>query len=65
VHAFPSSQEAVLLVCTQPDAGLQESSVHPLLSLQLIATWLTFPLLGLQESVVHASESSTATALPG
>jgi hypothetical protein len=35
VQAFPSSQDAVLLVWTQPVAGLQESSVQGLLSLQL------------------------------
>src|SRR6266849_2108169 len=35
VQAFPSLQEAVLLVCTQPVAGLQLSSVQTLLSLQL------------------------------
>ena len=37
VQASPSSHEAVLLVCTQPDAGLHESSVHALSSLQLRA----------------------------
>jgi hypothetical protein len=35
VQALPSSQEAVLLVWTQPVPGLQESSVHGLPSLQL------------------------------
>ena len=35
VHTFPSLHEAVLLLCTQPLPGLQESSVHALLSLQL------------------------------
>jgi hypothetical protein len=34
VHAFPSLHGAVLLVCTQPEVGLQESSVQGLLSLQ-------------------------------
>jgi hypothetical protein len=34
VHASPSSQAAVLLVWTHPVAGLHESSVHGLLSLQ-------------------------------
>jgi hypothetical protein len=34
VHALPSSQAAVLLVWTQPVAGLQLSSVQALLSLQ-------------------------------
>ena len=36
VQALPSLQGAVLLVCTQPVDGLQLSSVHGLLSLQLI-----------------------------
>jgi glyoxylate utilization-related uncharacterized protein len=35
VHALPSSQDAVLLAYTQPVAGLQESSVQTLPSLQL------------------------------
>jgi hypothetical protein len=35
VQAFPSLQGAVLFAFTQPVAGLQESSVHELLSLQL------------------------------
>jgi hypothetical protein len=34
VQAFPSLHGAVLLVCTQPEPGLQLSSVHGLLSLQ-------------------------------
>ena len=34
VQALLSLHEAVLLVCTQPEAGLQLSSVHTLLSLQ-------------------------------
>ena len=34
VHAFPSLHAAALFVWTQPVAGLQESSVQPLLSLQ-------------------------------
>jgi len=34
VHALPSSQEAVLFAFTQPIAGLHESSVHTLPSLQ-------------------------------
>ena len=37
VQASPSSQAAVLLVCTQPEPGTQESSVHGLLSLQFKA----------------------------
>ena len=35
VHALPSSQGAVFDVCTQPVAGLHESSVQTLLSSQL------------------------------
>jgi hypothetical protein len=35
VHGFPSSQEMVLLTCTQPDAGLQLSFVQTLASSQL------------------------------
>jgi hypothetical protein len=35
VQALPSSQAAVLFMCMQPDAGLQESSVQTLPSLQL------------------------------
>ena len=35
VHALPSSQGSLLFTCVQPVAGLQESVVHPLLSLQL------------------------------
>jgi hypothetical protein len=34
VHALPSSQDAVLFVCTQPLDGLQLSSVQTLPSLQ-------------------------------
>src|SRR5438034_11243571 len=34
VQASPSSQDAVFGVCTQPVAGSQLSSVHPLLSSQ-------------------------------
>jgi hypothetical protein len=37
VHAFPSSHGAVLFAWTQPLAGLHESSVHALLSLQFNA----------------------------
>jgi len=37
VHALPSSQVAVLFALTQPVDGLQESSVHGLLSLQSVA----------------------------
>ena len=35
VHALPSSQGSLLFTCVQPVAGLQESVVHTLLSLQL------------------------------
>ena len=37
VHAFPSLHDAVLLVATHPVAGLHESSVHGLPSLQFSA----------------------------
>ena len=37
VQAFPSSQAFELLAKTQPDAGLQQSVVHTLLSLQTVA----------------------------
>jgi hypothetical protein len=36
VQAFPSSQAFELSVCTQPDAGLQLSSVQELPSLQIV-----------------------------
>ena len=36
VHALPSLHGALLFTCVQPLAGLQPSSVQPLLSLQLI-----------------------------
>jgi hypothetical protein len=36
LQALPSLQELVLLECWQPEAGLQESSVQVLLSLQEI-----------------------------
>jgi hypothetical protein len=34
VQALPSSHGSLLFTCVQPVAGLQPSSVHPLLSLQ-------------------------------
>jgi hypothetical protein len=34
VHALPSLHDAALFACAQPVAGLQESVVHELLSLQ-------------------------------
>jgi hypothetical protein len=37
VQALPSSHAAALFVWTQPVAGTQESSVHGLLSSQLVA----------------------------
>src|SRR5512143_4161577 len=63
VHALPSSQGAVLLRKTQPDAGLQVSSVQPLPSLH------TRGAPGLQlappqvSPTVHASPSSHADVL--
>jgi hypothetical protein len=52
VHAFPSLQGAVLLSLTQPEVGLQPSSVHGLLSLQLSAPVPGWQLPPLQASPV-------------
>jgi hypothetical protein len=49
VQALPSSHAAVLSTCTQPDAGLHESSVQPFPSSQLGATPPT------QEPAAHVS----------
>jgi hypothetical protein len=43
VQALPSLQDAVLFVCTQPVAGLQESSVQAFASLQLTAVPTQLP----------------------
>jgi hypothetical protein len=63
VHAFPSSQAAVLFVWTHPVAGLHESSVHGLLSLQETAApaWQTPPPQ--VSPLVHAFPSSHAAVL--
>jgi glyoxylate utilization-related uncharacterized protein len=63
VHALPSLQETVLLVCTHPEAGLQVSSVQTLLLLQFGGGPPT-QVAPLQPSaVVHASPSSHGAAL--
>ena len=63
VHAFPSLHEAVLLACWQPVAGLQLSSVHGLLSLQLVAVPPTHAPPEHASPVVHAFPSSQAAVL--
>jgi hypothetical protein len=63
VHAEPSSQAAVLLVNTQPLAGLQLSSVHGLLSLQTTGE-VVQPVAGSQESTVQALPSSQSVGAP-
>jgi hypothetical protein len=65
VHAFPSSQDAVLFVLTQPVAGTHESFVQGLLSLQLRAVPATHPLAGLQVSTpLQALLSLQTRAVP-
>ncbi len=44
VHGLPSSQVAVLLVCVQPEPGVQASVVHGLPSSQYVATLTADPL---------------------
>ena len=63
VQAFPSSQEAVLFVKTQPVAGTQESSVHGLLSLQLGALPPTHEPAAQVSEVVQAFPSSQEAVL--
>jgi hypothetical protein len=58
VHALPSSHDAVLFVCTQPDAALQESSVHGLPSSQFGAAPPTHTPAEQASPVVHALPSS-------
>ena len=58
VHAIPSSQDAVLLVLTQPVAGLQESLVQTLPSLQFGAGPPTHEPPAQVSLVVQASASS-------
>jgi len=63
VQAFPSSQATALSVWKQPEAGLQPSSVHTLLSLHVavVSVW-TQPEAGLHESEVQRLLSSQARA---
>jgi len=63
VQAFPSSQDAVLFVKTQPVAGLQLSEVQTLLSLQVTAAppWHVPPAQ--TSPAVHAFPSSQAAVL--
>ena len=63
VQAFPSVQALVLFVNTHPDAGLQLSFVHPLLSLQTTAApgWHVPPPHTSPD--VHAFASSQGTVL--
>jgi hypothetical protein len=63
VHAFPSLQATVLFVCTQPVAGLQESSVQPFPSSHASDGPPTHAPLTHASPVVHALPSSHATAL--
>ena len=56
VHGLPSLQRTVLLVWTQPVAGLHESSVQTLPSSQSCAAWGQSPC-PTQESIVQASAS--------
>ena len=60
VQALESEQAAVLFVYTQPVELLQESFVHGLESLQVIAAW-EHPADVLQVSVVQALESLQLT----
>src|SRR5207249_3710407 len=57
VHAEASSQDAVLFVCTHPLAGLHESSVQPLPSLQSGGGPPTHDPFAHVSFVVHASPS--------
>ena len=63
VHAFPSLHAAVLFVWTQPVAGLQESSVQPLASLQSSAGPPAHAPLVQVSAVVHALPSLQAAEL--
>jgi hypothetical protein len=58
VQTFPSSHAAVLLVWTQPEAGLHESSVQTLPSLQLVGEPLTHEPFEHVSPVVQAFPSS-------
>jgi hypothetical protein len=63
VHALPSLHELVLLACTQPDAGLHESFVHTLPSLQFGAGPPTQTPPEQASPVVHALPSLQAAVL--
>jgi hypothetical protein len=64
VHAFPSSQAVVLLACTHPVAGLHESSVQALLSLQFGVPAPAWQLPPPHASpIVHAFPSSQVFVL--
>jgi len=58
VHALPSLHVALLLVFTQPEAALQESLVHGLLSLQFRDGPLTQTPLEHASPIVQALPSS-------
>jgi hypothetical protein len=61
VHLSGAIHRVELSTCTQPEYGLQESSVHALPSSQLILTYsqgLAARLCGLQLSSVQALQSS-------
>ena len=65
VHAFPSSQEAVLFVCSQPLAGLHESSVQTFPSSQVAVMSVCWqPKPATQESAVQALPSSQLVGPP-
>jgi len=63
VHALPSLHGAALLVCVQPVAGLQASSVHTLPSLQLGGAPPTQTPPAQVSLVVHELPSLQATVL--
>jgi hypothetical protein len=63
VHALPSLQAAVLLLCVQPVAGLQASSVHTLLSSQFVGPPGTHVPLEQASPVVHAFPSEQELVL--
>jgi hypothetical protein len=63
VQAFPSLHVAVLLTCSHPVDGLQLSSVHGLLSLQVTPVPGTHAPAEQASPVVHALPSSHAAVL--
>src|SRR5947207_8096073 len=64
VQALPSSQAAVLFVCTQPRTGSQESSVHGLPSSQGGFGTFMQPTPGWHESAVQTLWSSQTRGVP-